>query len=81
MDADMFPSLAHNVGKDLIVTDGTTLPPIEIPEKHILGNWVVYGPSADNCENNIYYAVCENCNHIEKIFKMTGLYEIMPKIS
>lgn len=25
MDADMFPSLAHNVGKDLIVTDGTTL--------------------------------------------------------
>ena len=25
MDADMFPSLSHNVGKDLIVTDGTTL--------------------------------------------------------
>ena len=25
MDADMFPSLLHNVGKDLIVTDGTTL--------------------------------------------------------
>ena len=25
MDADMFPSLACNVGKDLIVTDGTTL--------------------------------------------------------
>jgi len=25
MDADMFPSLRHNVGKDLIVTDGTTL--------------------------------------------------------
>lgn len=25
MDAAMFPSLAHNVGKDLIVTDGTTL--------------------------------------------------------
>jgi len=25
MDADMFPSLTHNVGKDLIVTDGTTL--------------------------------------------------------
>lgn len=25
MDAGMFPSLSHNVGKDLIVTDGTTL--------------------------------------------------------
>ena len=25
MDAEMFPSLTHNVGKDLIVTDGTTL--------------------------------------------------------
>lgn len=25
MDAAMFPSLSHNVGKDLIVTDGTTL--------------------------------------------------------
>ena len=25
MDTEMFPSLAHNVGKDLIVTDGTTL--------------------------------------------------------
>lgn len=25
MDATMFPSLLHNVGKDLIVTDGTTL--------------------------------------------------------
>ena len=25
MDADMFPSLSHNTGKDLIVTDGTTL--------------------------------------------------------
>lgn len=25
MDADMFPSLSRNVGKDLIVTDGTTL--------------------------------------------------------
>ena len=25
MDVDMFPSLAHNIGKDLIVTDGTTL--------------------------------------------------------
>jgi len=25
MDADMFPSLSRNIGKDLIVTDGTTL--------------------------------------------------------
>ena len=25
MDGDMFPSLNHNIGKDLIVTDGTTL--------------------------------------------------------
>ncbi len=25
MDAEMFPSLAHNAGRDLIVTDGTTL--------------------------------------------------------
>lgn len=31
--------------------------------------------------NNIPIYICNPNNHIEKIFKMTGLYEIMPKIS
>ncbi len=30
---------------------------------------------------NIPIFICNPNNHIEKIFKMTGLYEIMPKIS
>lgn len=31
------------------------------------------------CKVPIY--ICNPSNHIEKIFQMTGLYEIMPKIS
>ena len=31
--------------------------------------------------SNIPIYICNPNNHIEKIFKMTGLYEIMPKIS
>lgn len=31
--------------------------------------------------NNIPIFVCNPNKHIEKIFQMTGLYEIMPKIS
>jgi len=30
---------------------------------------------------NIPIFICNPNNHIEKIFKMTGLYEIMPKIN
>lgn len=30
---------------------------------------------------NIPIFICNPSNHIEKIFKMTGLYEIMPKIN
>lgn len=30
---------------------------------------------------NIPIFICNPNNHIEKIFQMTGLYEIMPKIS
>lgn len=30
---------------------------------------------------NISIYICNPSNHIEKIFKMSGLYEIMPKIS
>lgn len=31
--------------------------------------------------NNIPIFICNPNKHIEKIFQMTGLYEIMPKIS
>lgn len=30
---------------------------------------------------NIPIYICNPSNHVEKIFKMSGLYEIMPKIS
>ena len=30
---------------------------------------------------NVPIYICNPSNHIEKIFKMSGLYEIMPKIS
>lgn len=30
---------------------------------------------------NVPIFICNPSNHAEKIFKMTGLYEIMPKIS
>lgn len=32
-------------------------------------------------ERSIPIYICNPSNHIERIFKMTGLYEIMPKIS
>lgn len=32
-------------------------------------------------EKNIPIFICNPSNHAERIFKMTGLYDIMPKIS
>ena len=53
----------------ITLTDGTVLDPIELPEKaghvHKLGAWMIYGAPTDNCETNIYYAVCEECNDVE----------------
>ena len=31
--------------------------------------------------NKVPIYICNPSNHVEKIFQMTGLYEIMPKIS
>ena len=30
---------------------------------------------------NIPIFICNPSNHVERIFKMTGLYDLMPKIS
>ncbi len=55
---------------DLVITftDGTTQT-VEMPEKsehtHTYGAWLVYGEATDNCENNIYYVVCSECNHVD----------------
>ena len=31
---------------------------------HQYGKWTVYGPPADNCEDNIYCAICMTCNEV-----------------
>ena len=40
-----------------------------MPEKaehvHTYGAWHLYGEDTRNCENNIYYTVCSECNHVE----------------
>ena len=55
---------------DLLVTftDGKT-ETVKMPEKaehvHTYGAWHLYGEDTRNCENNIYYTVCSECNHVE----------------
>ena len=52
----------------ITLTDGTVLPPVEMPEKeehvHTLGEWFVYGV-AEGCESAFFYAICSECNDIE----------------
>lgn len=49
----------------ITLTDGTILDPVEIPEMHNFGALQLYGEAKANCEDNIYYVVCSDCNYIE----------------
>jgi len=52
------------------LTDGTVLPPVELPEKdehvHSFGAWINYaGNESVSCESRLFYHICTECNAIE----------------
>ena len=52
----------------IILTDGTRLDPIEIPQKeekpHTFGNWIDYTESGI-CTKRLFYRICSECSTIE----------------
>ncbi|MBR1983533.1 MAG: DUF4838 domain-containing protein [Clostridia bacterium] len=54
----------------ITLTDDTTLPPIEMPQKqehvHNYGDWLVFTEGEEvPCNQRMYYRVCGDCNHID----------------
>ena len=45
-----------------------------------IGGAEIFGSAKKMKDKNIPIFICNPSSHAEKIFKMTGLYEIMPKI-
>ena len=64
-------NVALNSDGALVITlsDGTVLEPIEIPKNespnHTYGDWILYGVDTGTCEGNMFYAVCEDCDHVD----------------
>ena len=67
----------------LLEQDGFNQVIIDLSELEFMdstGVGVLIGRYKKLKENNIPIFICNPSSHAEKIFKMTGLYDIMPKI-
>lgn len=77
-------SYTRNIMDDLINGNTFNQVIIDLSELEFMdstGIGVLIGRYKKLRSKNVPIYICNPSNHVEKIFKMSGLYDIMPKIS